>query len=219
MSTFPERSTGVLLSALADRVIAYDPVTETAYQLNTSAGVLLEACDGEGNVDEAVSAWADGADADREAVAVDVSAGLAMLEELSLVGRNGPVESPMAVVGSTERPADDALLGAVHPVLDHNIVFRGPDRPLLTELDDFLGTGVGTGEPTMYFDAHEEEDGQLVLVTDFEWKFPSLEACLRQLTSVFNEYAVWTHSCAALHAGGPLAGRRRDATARTIRGR
>ncbi len=68
-------------------------------------------------------------------------------------------------------------------------------------LDTFLGTGTDTGDPTMFFDVHETDGGEVVLVTDYEWKSPSLEACLRQLTSVINEYAVWTHSCAALHSG------------------
>ena len=53
----------------------------------------------------------------------------------------------------------------------------------------------------MFFDAHEDGDGQLVLVTDYELKFLSLGPRLRQLTSVVSEYAVWTHSCAALHTG------------------
>lgn len=201
MSTFPLRSTGVLLSAMADRAIAYDLLTETAHQLNASAGTLLAACDGDGDVDEAIAAWADGANVDREVVATDVTTGLAMLEELSLIGRDEPVEPPKEVVGSTADPAEGALLGAVHPVIDHNIAFRGPDQQLLDTLDDFLGTGTSSEKPTTFFDAHEDDDGQLVLVTDYEWKFPSLEACLRQLTSAVNEYAVWTHSCAALHAG------------------
>ncbi|MEZ5374121.1 MAG: PqqD family protein [Microthrixaceae bacterium] len=109
MSTFPLRSTGVLLSAMADRAIAYDLLTETAHQLNASAGTLLAACDGEGDVDEAVAAWADGASVDREVVAADVTAGLAMLEELSLIGRDEPVESPKEVVGSTADPASRSL--------------------------------------------------------------------------------------------------------------
>lgn len=201
MSIFPKRSTGVLLSPMADRVIAYDPFRETVHQLNASAGMLLEACDGESKVEDAVRALAEGVEADLDTVAADVSAGLVMLKELGLVGRNEPFAPPVMVVGSTKRPAGESFLGTVHPVLDHNIAFRGTDRRLLNELDEFLGTGVGTGEPTMYFDVHENDDGQLVLISDYEWRFPDLAACLRQLTSVVNEYAVWTHSCAALHSG------------------
>ena len=202
MSTVPKRSAGVLLSPLGDRAIAYDLVTETAHQLNATAGTLLAACDGERDLDEAVTAWADGAAVGRETVTADVTAGLAMLEEVSLVGRDEPVEPPKRVVGSTAGGAEDDAIGAVHPVIDHNIAFRGPDSQLLDRLDDFLGTGTVGEKPTMFFDAHEDGEGQWVLVTDYGWKFPSVEACLRQLTSVVNEYAVWTHSCAALHSGG-----------------
>lgn len=195
------RSPGVLLSPMGERAIAYDLITETAHQLNVAAGALLAACDGEGDIDAAVTAWAEGAGVDRANVAADVTAGLAMLEELALVGRDETVDEAKPVVGSTEDAAD-AHLGAVHPVIDYNIALRGPRPDLLETLDDFLGTGSGTaGEPTMFFDVHETPDGEVVLVTDYEWKFPSLQACLRQLTSVVNEYAVWTHSCAALHAG------------------
>ena len=186
---------------MADRAIAYDLATETAHQLNASAGELLAACDGTSDVDDAVTAWAEGAGIDRESVAADVTAGLAMLEGLGLVGRDQPVEAPKPVVGSTADPADDDHLGKVHSVIDYTIAFRGPQPELITTLDTFLGTGTDTGDPTMLFDVHITDGGELVLVTDYEWKFPSLEACLRQLTSVVNEYAVWTHSCAALHAG------------------
>ncbi len=199
VSTFPQRSTGVLLSPMGDRAVAYDLLTETAHQLNGSAGTLLAACDGEGDIDEAVTVWADGASVDGEAVATDVAAGLDMLEELTLVGRDEPVVAPKPVVGSTADARDDDLVGAVHPVIDHNIAFRGPDQHLLDTLDEFLGTGTDAEKPTMFFDAHEDDDGQLVLVTDYEWKFPSLEACLRQLTSVVNEYAVWPRQAAPGH--------------------
>jgi hypothetical protein len=94
-----------------------------------------------------------------------------------------------------------AVTGRVHPVIDHNIALRGPQADVLEALDAFLGTGTDAEKATMFFDAHETADGELVLVTDYEWRFPSREACLRQLTSVVNEYAVWTHSCAAFHAG------------------
>ena len=186
---------------MADRAIAYDLATETAHQLNASAGELLAACDGTSDVDEAVTAWAVGAGIDRESVAADVTAGLAMLEGLGLVGRDQPVEAPKPVVGSTEDPGGDDQLGKIHSVIDYKIAFRGPQPELITTLDRFLGTGTETGDPTMFFDVHITDDGEVVLVTDYEWKFPSLEACLRQLTSVVNEYAVWTHSCAVLHSG------------------
>ncbi len=186
---------------MGDRAIAYDLATETAHQLNASAGELLAVCDGTSDVDDAVIAWAKGAGIDRESVAADVTAGLAMLEGLGLVGRDEAVEAPKPVVGSTADPADDDQLGKVHSVIDYKIAFRGPQPELITTLDRFLGTGTDTGDPTMFFDVHQTDDGEVVLVTDYEWKFPSFEACLRQLTSVVNEYAVWTHSCAALHSG------------------
>ena len=181
--------------------MAYDLVTETAHQLNATAGALLAACDGEADVDAAVTDWADGAGVDRADVAADVTAGLAMLTELGLVGRDESFDAPKPPVGSTEDAPNGAVTGSVHPVIDYNIALRGPDADVLEALDTFLGTGTDAEKPTMFFDAHETADGELVLVTDYEWRFPSREACLRQLTSVVNEYAVWTHSCAAFHAG------------------
>ena len=35
---------------MGERAIAYDLITETAHQLNATAGTLLAACDGEGDV-------------------------------------------------------------------------------------------------------------------------------------------------------------------------
>ncbi|HMS49429.1 MAG: PqqD family peptide modification chaperone [Candidatus Microthrix subdominans] len=206
MPPFPERSPGVLLSPMGERAIAYDLITETAHQLNATAGTLLAACDGEGDVDAAVTAWAEDAGIDRANVAADVSAGLAMLTELGLIGRDEPFDAPKPPAGSTEEAADGAVTGGavtgrVHPVIDHNIALRGPQTEVLEALDTFLGTGTDAEKPTMFFDVHETPEGELVLVTDYEWRFPSREACLRQLTSVVNEYAVWTHSCAAFHAG------------------
>ncbi|MFZ1541806.1 MAG: PqqD family peptide modification chaperone [Candidatus Microthrix parvicella] len=222
MPTFPQRSPGVLVSPLGDRAVAYDLVTETAHQLNATAGALLAACDGVVDVDAAVTDWAGEAGVDRADVAADVTAGLAMLTELGLVGRDEAFNAPKPPVGSTEDEAEGerasdnvvtggavtggavtggAVTGRVHPVIDHNIALRGPQADVLEALDAFLGTGTDAEKATMFFDAHETADGELVLVTDYEWRFPSREACLRQLTSVVNEYAVWTHSCAAFHAG------------------
>lgn len=206
MPTFPHRSPGVLVSRMGDRAIAYDLITETAHQLNATAGALLAACDGEAGIDAAVTAWSTDAGADRADVAADVIAGLVMLTDLGLVGRDGPFDAPNPPVGSTGDAAGGAatggaVIGRVHPVIDHHIALRGPRAEVLEALDTFLGTGTGRGKPTMFFDVHETPEGELVLVTDQEWRFPSREACLRQLTSVINEYAVWTHSCAALHAG------------------
>jgi len=212
MPTFPQRSPGVLVSPLGDRAVAYDLVTETAHQLNATAGALLAACDGVADVDAAVTDWAGEAGVDRADVAADVTAGLAMLTELGLVGRDEAFNAPKPPVGSTEDEAEGerasdnvvtggAVTGRVHPVIDHNIALRGPQADVLEALDAFLGTGTDAEKATMFFDAHETADGELVLVTDYEWRFPSREACLRQLTSVVNEYAVWTHSCAAFHAG------------------
>ena len=79
---------------MGERAIAYDLITETAHQLNATAGTLLAACDGEADVDAAVTAWAEDAGVDRADVAADVSAGLAMLAELGLVGRDEPFDAP-----------------------------------------------------------------------------------------------------------------------------
>ena len=121
MPTFPQRSPGVLVSPLGDRAVAYDLITETAHQLNATAGALLAACDGEADVDAAVTDWADGAGVDRADVAADVTAGLAMLTELGLVGRDESFDAPKPPVGSTEDAPNGAVTGSVHPVIDYNI--------------------------------------------------------------------------------------------------
>ena len=117
---------------MGDRAIAYDLVTETAHQLNASAGELLASCDGTGDIDDAATAWAKGAGIDQEIVAADVTAGLAMLEGLGLIGRDQPVEAPKRVAGSTADPEGDDQLGKVHSVIDYKIAFRGPQPELIT---------------------------------------------------------------------------------------
>lgn len=192
----------MLLSPLADQAVAYDLVTETAHHLNATAGALLAACDGTTDPDEAVAGWADATGTDPDVVAADVEAGLATLRDLGVIGRPTAFVGPKPPVGCTADATEGSARGAVHPVLDWAITFRSPQPELLATIDAFLGTGVpsSTGAP-LVFDVHEQGDGQVRLVTDYEWLFPNLAACLNQLTSVINEYAVWTHTCASLHAG------------------
>ena len=113
MPTFPQRSPGVLVSPLGDRAVAYDLITETAHQLNATAGALLAACDGVADVDAAVTDWAGEAGVDRADVAADVTAGLAMLTELGLVGRDEAFNAPKPPVGSTEDEAE----ASAHPTM------------------------------------------------------------------------------------------------------
>lgn len=202
MATLPGRSSGVLLSALVDQAVAYDLVTETAHHLNATAGTLLAACDGTTGVDDAVATWAEATGTDAAVIAADVKTGLAALEELGLVGRTTEYEAPKAPVGCTADAPEGSVLGAVHPVIDWAITFRSPQPELLATIDTYLGTGTESAPGTpLVFDICEQDDGQVLLVTDYEWLFPSLQACLNQLTSVMNEYAVWNHTCASLHAG------------------
>jgi len=191
----------VLLSPVEVGAFAFDPFTETAHQLNATAGMLLAACDGERDLDEAVTAWADVAGVERDVVAADVVAGMAALRELGLVGRDKPFVAPERPVGSVATPATSSRMGLVHPVIDYDIAFRSAESQLIEAIDVFLGTGSEGRKASMFFDVSTGPSGEVVLETDHEWRFPSRQAFFRQLTSVMNEYAVWTHSCAALHAG------------------
>jgi hypothetical protein len=84
MNTLPDRSPGVLVSALTDRSVAYDIITETAHILNPTAGMLLAACNGVTEIDCAVAAWAEATGFERTVIAADVEDGLATLQDLGL---------------------------------------------------------------------------------------------------------------------------------------
>ena len=191
----------MLLSPLADQAVAYDLVTETAHHLNGSAGAILAACDGTNESDQAVTAWARVTGADPTVVAADLRAGLEALASLGLIGRTIPFEAPKPPVGSTVVAPEGSATGAVHPVIDWAITFRSRQPELLALVDDFLGTADAARGTPLAFDIEEQDDGQVRLVTDYEWLFPTRQACLDQLTTVMNEYAVWNHTCASLHAG------------------
>ena len=129
-------------------------------------------------------------------------------EDLDLVGRSENFDPPTPPTGCTSLPEDTALFGAVHPVIDHDISFRSTRPELLTAVDAHLGVHATAGavarekpRTALVFELREGPKGSVTLTTDREWEFPSLQSCLDQLTSLVNEYAVWTHSCAALHAG------------------
>jgi hypothetical protein len=59
MEFFPARSEGVLLSAIGDRVVAYDLVTEMLHRLNWTAGLVLASCDGSVRLDESIDGSSD----------------------------------------------------------------------------------------------------------------------------------------------------------------
>lgn len=207
MPAFPTRSPGVLVSPIGDRAIAFDLMTETAHLLNGSAGALLEACDGAG-IGESIRHWATESGTTEEQIAADVAEALTTFEDLGLVGRSQNFEPPTPPTGCTSLPEDTALFSAVHPVIDYDISFRSTRPELLTAVDAHLGIDAIAGTvarenpgTALVFDLCEGPSGSVTLTTDREWEFPSLRSCLDQLTSVVNEYAVWTHSCAALHAG------------------
>lgn len=206
------------MSPVADRAIAYDLVTETAHWLNASGGELLLRCDGVTGIEATIDEWASASETDRSTVAADVERALAAFAELALVGRGGEFVPPDAATGSPAPMDPGAVLGAVHSVIDYEIVLRGPDRGLLADLDSYLGSegiprsgsprgsepdasrrAVG-GDRTILIDVHRSATGELLLTADRQWRFSTVESCLEQLTGVFNSFAVRTRSCAALHA-------------------
>ncbi|MCB1029267.1 MAG: hypothetical protein KDB24_16070 [Microthrixaceae bacterium] len=210
MGAFPKRSSGVLVAAMGDGAIAYDLATETAHHLNASAGALLVACDGGGDLDDAVAAWARQGGVSATTVAADVAVGLAELERLALIGRRQPFSEPAPLTGSTAVAAAGATTGEAHRVIDHDVVLRSEDRPLLAELDGFLAMGrtpapavANDGQQHLrtVIDVRRESGGHVVLEADREWTFADAQACRESLTSVINEYAVGSRSCAVLHAG------------------
>ncbi len=195
---------------MTDRAVAYDLVTETALQLNATAGQLLALCDGERDMDAAVDAWAKASGIGREVISKDVENALSIFTEVGLVGREEWYVGPQRPVGSNAPAPEGSGVGEAHRVIDYDISFRSAQPGLVSNIDDFLGTGPdricnhvgGSGaEAAIVFDVNEEPSGHVVLVTDYEWDFPSRGAFFDQLTQVMNEYAVWTHSCLALHAG------------------
>ncbi|MCO5321168.1 MAG: PqqD family peptide modification chaperone [Microthrixaceae bacterium] len=201
MPTFPRRSTGVLLSIMGDRALAYDLVTETAHQMNASAGMVLAACDGESDIGGAVRVWAEEYGIEPDGLRDDVNAGLEMLNALSLVGRDGDFVAPREPTGSTSAGDPGDALGAVHVAIDHKIAFRGPQSDILERIDSYMGTARSDQSASIVFDVQVDVSGEVSLVADQVWRFLSFQACLDQLTSVMNRYAVQTHSCAAFHAG------------------
>lgn len=201
MSALPKRSSGVLLSKMNDRAIAYDLLTETAHQMNLTAAMLLESCDGQTDTQALAHEWSEDFGVDVDRLTAEIATGMRVLERCGLVGRDALVPTPDPPTGSSDENPAGELLGLVHPVIDHRIVFRSDDGELLHSIDEHLGSGRDGLDPTIVFDVRRKEGGQVVLRTYCERSFPDLGACLDQLTSVLNEYAVWTHTCAAFHAG------------------
>lgn len=115
MPVLPARSTGVLISPMRDRAVVYDLATETAHQLNPTAGLLLETCDGETDTEELVARWSVDFGVDPEVLRADITAGLEVLDRCSLLGREALVERPEPPCGSDSPNAAGDLLGLVHP--------------------------------------------------------------------------------------------------------
>ena len=220
MGPLPQRSPGVLVAPMADLSVAYDLLTETAHLLNPSAGELLARCDGGGSFGASVQEWAGVSGADPAEVAADVETALAEFARLGLVDRRDVWTPPDPPAGATlpgDHPeglvaAPPARTGATHRAIDFDIAFRSADPELLDIVDAHLGTGRAESRPTTFFDVDRIATGELRLCTETERTYPDLGALLDALAGVVNEYAVRTHSCAALHAaalrapGGPGGG-------------
>lgn len=199
MKILPKSSSGIVLAQSGDLAIVYDLVCEVVHHLNSTAALLLAACDGESPFDEVVDNWTALSHADPDRVANDVEAGIARLTELGLIGRT---EDPTLLAPRVGSKAElvDPVMGAVHAVLDHGLVFRGNDRQLLDEIDTYLGTADEHRAVDLFFDVVTRPDGGVTLTTDDMWDFPSREAMLHQVVGAVNEYAARTRNCIALHS-------------------
>lgn len=209
MSPLPDRSPGVLLSRVADRVIAHDLVAETVHVLNLTAGTVLAACDGVHDRDEAVREWAGNWGIDETEATAAVDRILDEFTQLGLVGRTSAFDPPPPPTGSSRHASAVMIVGSVHRLIDLHIRFRvfdPGDAPLLTDVDTFLGTGTPAGsddtEGVSWFDLSQDPvSGAVTLTTDTSDTFPDRGLFLDALLSILNRYAAQTHESVALHAG------------------
>lgn len=216
----PERSPGVLLSALGDDAVAYDLVTEVVYHLNATAAAVLAHCDGTADVDGITDAVAgDGpvsgedAAASRATVRDAVEGIIATFVESGLVDRDRPFVTPDPVPGALG-PADPAGGAAVATrtigVLDFAVVLRGP-AALVDDVAHRVGlTPAPRADRVVTVDLTTGGDGRVVLdppalvdgrpVGGRETRRPP--SVHDRVGSLLNGFAAATHTCVAVHAGG-----------------
>ncbi len=204
---FPPRSPGVNLAGDGDVWYVHDTVVGTLNHVNSTAALVLGACDGVTAVDARVADWAGTAGVEQAVVAADTTSTLDRFVDLGLVGRSDLPEEPAVRVGNTRDGFDgaDRTTGGVHAVLDHGVVFRGTDPALIDRIDSYLGTVDPDRRADIVFDVDAQDDGRVQLMTDDEWLFGSEDRLLRQICGVLNEYASRTRQCLALHAGAVRA--------------
>lgn len=206
MSVLPKRSSGVWLASFEDRYVAYDQVTEIVHWLNASAGALLTHCDGSTRVAGLISEWADESGVDSSEIAAGIDAAIEDFKRLGIVSREEPWQPIPRLPGSLAVAPEGAATGIVHPALDRQVVFRSTDRDLLAAIDSFLAPGelkVGGPVPeTLVIDVEHGPDGDIRVLFGDEFRFPTLDSCLLQITSAVNRLTGGPGSCAALHAGG-----------------
>ncbi|MCB0976411.1 MAG: PqqD family peptide modification chaperone [Acidimicrobiales bacterium] len=200
MAKLPALAPGVLLSG-PDTAIAQDLVAETLHRLNASALALLDACDGDTEVDELAAEWSDLTGADPAEVRRDILKAVESFSGLGLVGRTDPAPTPRRL-GQASDTESFPVEGAIHPVVGHAIQFVGSDPDLVRFVDDYLGPGTVKGEPTRRFTIEERADGSVRLVADSEWVFPDRSSLLDQVTTVVNEYGHENGTFVTLHSAG-----------------
>ncbi len=215
MSLMPCRSDGVLGAPIAGRVVVYDLVTETRHRLNVAAGAVLDCCDGSTDFDEVIEAWAEESGVERSSLVSHVEAALDGFRDLGLVDRDTPWQTPPPRTALGPTTSTTIFYGRSHLVLDRVIRFRGVDADLVARIDDYLGTGVdestgpgsrdGADSEVEEFEVLARADGSLELWTDEDVWHDTADTLLGRLVTETTDYAVATHGCAALHAGGVRA--------------
>lgn len=210
MSSFPERSVGVLFSPVGDRVVVYDLVTKMVHQLSATAGAVLAVCDGVTERSATIEEWSLTTGTDPTVIGDGIDAILERFGELELVGRGGELVPPDPPKGSTREPTVDAIVGHDHWVIDHRIVFRASDpaqEGLVATIDEFLGPigselEHGPIVERLHIDVLEDPDtGRVTIRSDTVERHDDREALLEALPTLLNQYAVRSHGCITLHAG------------------
>lgn len=131
----------------------------------------------------------------------DVQSIQSILHDLEIVGRTTEWRSPEPIRGSSKAPSEQCVRSSNHRILDHVLSFRGTDKDLLDQIDRYLGPpSVGAAE-AVTLDVWQEDNGEVVLVGDFEWRAPDRESFISNLGFVLNTYAEWSTGCVALHSG------------------
>lgn len=212
MSVLPRRSEGVIDAPFGAGRVVYDLVTETRHRLNAAAGAVLDGCDGTTDRQNQAATWVEGTGLTRSVVDDRIDAALTQFEDLGLVGRSTAWQVPRQRTGLGPTSSPRVAHGRRHRLLDLVVRFRGTDVDLLEEIDRYLGTGVGEPlgpgchpvEPgaDLIFEVLRRADGSVELWTDEEVWHDATPTLLRRLVAETTAYAVTTHGCAALHAGG-----------------